>query len=181
MKTYLYILSRNKDRLPSKRIRLIDGSAKPSASRYDRFEKVLTLEDDADPKMEIIYELLDCKRESRYIKLVTDFGGDFTDVKAFHDFLPPIYRPFASDIPWLKEQLGSLHEMTSRYTILDVKEASPCYGCRNELPSQYDHMECNTGCLHEPMLCRSCPVETPVAEESSSLDGKQLYWTTHPL
>lgn len=27
-----------------------------------------------------------------------------------------------------------------------------CYGCLNNLPSQKDHMECNTGCLYDEKI-----------------------------
>lgn len=167
MKTYLYNLCK---RYPSassnKRSRLIDGSSSDLKKR-DRgevsssFQEVLCLEDNADMETEIIFHLLKCRRESRFIKLITNFEGELDDTESFQTYLPAIYKPFAADIDRLKEQLCSLYEITNRYHILRIELTSPCYGCRNELPSQYDHMECNTGCLHDPMFCANCPVTVP--------------------
>lgn len=44
----------------------------------------------------------------------------------------------------------------------DVKEdkilekGNKCYGCLYDRMGQNDHMECNSGCLHDPETCIIC-------------------------
>ena len=45
------------------------------------------------------------------------------------------------------------HEIFIMYNIEIIGKAPNCYGCRHDLGGQRDHMECNTGCLHNSDYC----------------------------
>lgn len=55
-----------------------------------------------------------------------------------------------------KDNLATISELSLKYEIVGIYMSSSCYGCRYDRPGQDDHMECDTGCLHDPDLCSWC-------------------------
>lgn len=39
---------------------------------------------------------------------------------------------------------------------IDDKKPERCLGCRYDYPAQKDHMDCDTGCLHDKKNCYKC-------------------------
>lgn len=99
---------------------------------------------EGDPLPEIFALLLKHTRSLRYKELIS------------RKELPPQYKPYMHEKQLLKGQLASLYELSERYEVKDIKLAPSCYGCIFERPGQRDHMECNTGCLHDSLLCEVC-------------------------
>ena len=109
-----------------------------------------------DLRLILIHHQLEKKRNRRLNHLLLTYDGRLDNIEALRSHLPAIYRPWAGDIEGLKVQLCSIHEILTRYSILKIEETNPCYGCRHELPGQDEHLECNTGCMHDPTYCPSC-------------------------
>lgn len=96
------------------------------------------------------------KCASRYHKLTWNFMGDVTDVENFRHFLPPEYKYFAEDIEKLWNSLANFFDLSSKYSLSGIYITNACFGCQNDCAGQQDHMECNTGCLHDPNICFFC-------------------------
>jgi len=50
----------------------------------------------------------------------------------------------------------TLEMIKAKYSLSLIEIAPACYGCRYDRPGQRDHMECSTGCLHNPDICENC-------------------------
>lgn len=50
-------------------------------------------------------------------------------------------------------QLFRNEEYTEKDFIITKNE---CFGCNNDKLDQRSHMECDTGCLHDPKFCEIC-------------------------
>lgn len=48
-----------------------------------------------------------------------------------------------------------IHELALEYELIDLQQIR-CFGCINGCCGQKDHMECDTGCLHDPKNCDIC-------------------------
>lgn len=107
-------------------------------------------------KQAILRELLTNKRESRYYKLMQKYDGNVDDAKALREYLPMRYIPYVDNLDLLKEILASPHEIIQLYEISNIEPAPTCQGCLYDCMGQRDHMECNTGCLHDPIMCGNC-------------------------
>ena len=60
------------------------------------------------------------------------------------------------DLVQLKLRCISLEEIKEVYTITNLKKLSKCEGCVNKAGDQFEHMECSSGCLHDPQFCDYC-------------------------
>ena len=116
------------------------------------------VQEGADVRSAILQQLLANKRDKRLKKLINGYNGDTNDLKSFRSYLPEEYRNYAHDLNFLSEQLASLYDITDKYRITDIISISQCRGCVWERMGQKDHMECNTGCLHDSRLCDICSI-----------------------
>ena len=114
------------------------------------------IDDEKDPLCEILHRYLRLKRESRFRKLFINYTGDYLDINDIRSYLPLQYKQYAYDLNILRDQMSSLYEISKIYEITDIKRLSDCYGCANDRGGQNDHMECPTGCLHDPSMCEGC-------------------------
>lgn len=112
--------------------------------------------DESDVETAIMKKLLTIKRQARYFKLMKNYNGDDNDKEALYRYLPACYKSYVYDLPYLMEQLASLYEIQQQYKICDIEVAPDCPGCLFDCPGQKDHMQCNIGCLHNPMTCDCC-------------------------
>ena len=91
-----------------------------------------------------------------YFQLIQNYDGDVSDIKNFRKFLPQHLKRLATDIDKLCENLVTISELATEYDIIGLYMTNACYGCQNDCPGQRDHMECDTGCLHDPQFCEKC-------------------------
>lgn len=120
-----------------------------------------------DVMTDIIHDVLKCKQQSRYNKLFANYHGSMKDIDAIRDYLPTQYKQYADNPIRLTEHMASLYEISRKYMIsnvvIDVKNDMitdvknkgeiKCFGCVYDCPGQRDHMQCPTGCLHDPITC----------------------------
>jgi hypothetical protein len=108
--------------------------------------------------IESIYQdLLANKRNSRYDKLFSNFDfKNINSIQAIRDYLPIQYKQYANNFDKLLDELASMYEISQLYNISNIELAPNCYGCIYDCPGQQDHMECPTGCLHDPKTCFEC-------------------------
>src|SRR5580765_6940464 len=71
----------------------------------------------------IQYNLLKCKRNSRYTKLFSDFDGDMEDIESVKEYLPIQYKKYVHDLKLLKSRLVSFIDIIKQYKIYDIKIA----------------------------------------------------------
>jgi len=125
-------------------------------TNYSRRFVITNVQSENIPAL-IYQELLNIKRNFRYNKLFQNFDFDYiNDEEAIRNYLPDQYKQYANDLDKLKEQLASLYEICKCYTISNIEIAPNCLGCIYECPGQRDHMQCPTGCLHDPSTCYEC-------------------------
>lgn len=96
------------------------------------------------------------KQGHLFRKLTRDFEGDTSNVEKFRNFLPSKLKHLAHDIPRIKTFMTDVSKLSTRYKLISIYTSSACYGCQNDRPGQYDHMECDTGCLHSSDTCSYC-------------------------
>ena len=109
----------------------------------------------SDIQYSVLQQLLSRKRKSRYAKLMKRYYGG-NNVDDIREYLPTNYKHYADNMELLKEQIVSLHEINLTYCISEVKLAPECQGCLYESMGQRDHMDCDTGCLHDKTQCHIC-------------------------
>ena len=86
-----------------------------------------------------------------------NFSGNIENIDDVKNFLPDIYKDYANNLELLKKSMCSLYEIVHTYKISDIEKAPLCYGCLYDCMGQKDHMDCITGCLHDPNMCYLCP------------------------
>lgn len=155
MSNYRYTLTKTAKRSKSNKRRKCNDD-KSSSIVVKIIEHV---PEEIDVNYAILKQLLNIKRSHRLRKLTDEYKDTTENVEAFRAYLPMEYKQYANNPNLLLEQLASMYEITHKYNITNV-EAAPdstkCYGCLYDCMGQKDHMECNTGCLHDPQFCYTC-------------------------
>lgn len=49
-----------------------------------------------------------------------------------------------------------MYKVHNKWWIDGIEPTNDCEGCRYDYPGQRDHMQCSTGCLHDPHTCHLC-------------------------
>ena len=113
-------------------------------------------DDDDDVLSAILYDLLEELRRDRLDRLMKNYNGDVEDAEALRKYLPSEYRILADNLDLLEMSMASLYEVVNMYEISNIEQAPQCYGCLYDRMGQKDHMECDTGCLHDKETCFLC-------------------------
>jgi len=109
-----------------------------------------------DLKSEVFEFLLTSARSQKFDRITENYYDDPDDVKALKEHLPEEYKPYAHDIRLLKEILITREMFRSKIEVVYVISIPPCIGCQSGLSSQYQHMDCPDGCLHDRACCYRC-------------------------
>jgi len=104
----------------------------------------------------IFIELLEEERQNRYNFIMENYSNDLDNSTMIREYLPKEYKQYADNLKLLKDEMSSLFEIVNKYKISDIEVAPLCNGCLNNSMGQRDHMDCNTGCLHDPKMCYLC-------------------------
>ncbi len=103
-------------------------------SKQNKSDTILFIFGHDNIEQQILESLLEEKRTNRLHKLLQNSDMDIENIDS------------------LREQMASLDEIKTKYTISNITKVE-CEGCIYNYPGQIEHMTCPTGCLHDHSLC----------------------------
>ncbi|CAH6419277.1 Hypothetical protein HVR_LOCUS478 [uncultured virus] len=117
---------------------------------------IQNLEDSSNVKQAIIQQLLQDTRQKRFNKFLHNYNDDPSDIIKLKDYLWTEHQQSIDNIDDFIKELASVDDIINKYRIINIEETSLCFGCIYNRMPQTDHMECSTGCLHDPQFCEVC-------------------------